>query len=435
MSFIFLRWKCICYFSNGLAMMDLATPSSRTTASPPRGDGHSPRPPKRIALFTGAYNHIADGVSLTLNRLVDHLERQGVEVRVFAPTVDDPPIDHAGTLVPVPSVALPGRSEYRFTVGITPSVRAELEAFDPTLYHIATPDLLGRHALNVAQSTDTPVVSSYHTHFSSYLKYYYLDLFESALWSYLQNFYRQCEQVYVPSTAVADILRDHGITEGLRLWERGVDTDRFTPERRSRSWRRAHGIGEDEVVVTFVSRLVREKGLDVYADVIERLERRNVPHRSMVVGDGPAREELEERLSNTIFTGFLDGTDLARAYASSDVFLFPSDTETFGNVTLEAMASGLPTVCARAVGSRDLVDDGTTGRLCPPGDVASFTQATRRLVEDASRRDRMSTAAFERAQTFRWEAILEKMNRYYDEVLGRRAVSSEPPALTMASAR
>jgi glycosyltransferase involved in cell wall biosynthesis len=392
-------------------------------------------PPKRVALFTGAYNHIADGVSLTLNRLVAHLEQQGVEVRVFAPTVDDPPIDHAGTLVPVPSVPLPGRSDYRFTLGLTPSVQDELERFDPTLYHIATPDLLGHHALRTAQSTDTPVVASYHTHFSSYLKYYHLDLFESALWGYLRRFYQQCEQVYVPSAAMAEILQDHGITEGLRLWERGVDTDRFTPARRSADWRRAHGIGDDEVVVTFVSRLVWEKGLDVYADVIERLEQQGIPHRSMVVGDGPAREELEARLPNTVFTGFLNGDNLARAYASSDVFLFPSDTETFGNVTLEAMASGLPTVCAEAVGSRDLVNDGATGRLCAPGDVEAFTEATRTLVQNASRRNRMGTAAFQRAQDFTWATILDKMNGYYDEVLGRHAPSSAEPTPAAAPAR
>jgi glycosyltransferase involved in cell wall biosynthesis len=368
-----------------------------------------------------------------LNRLVDHLERQGVDVRVFAPTVDDPPLDHAGTLVPVPSVTLPGRSDYRFALGLTPSVRRELERFDPTLYHIATPDLLGQQALSTARSTDTPVVASYHTHFSSYLKYYHLGLFESALWSYLRRFYQQCEQVYAPSTAMADILRDHGITEGLRLWERGVDTDRFTPARRSSDWRRTHGIEDDEVVVTFVSRLVWEKGLDVYADVIERLEQRGIPHRSLVVGDGPAREELEARLSNTVFTGFLEGDDLARAYASSDVFLFPSDTETFGNVTLEAMASGLPTICARAVGSRDLVDDGATGRLCSPGDVDAFTEATRQLVQDASLRKRMGTAAFQRAQDFTWPTILEKMNRYYDEVLGRRKSSTPDPTPVVAT--
>ena len=388
---------------------------SRTTGSP------ASSPPKRVALFTGAYNHIADGVSLTLNRLVAHLEQRGVEVRVFAPTVDDPALDHAGTLVPVPSVPIPGRSDYRFTLGITPSVRRELEAFDPTLYHVATPDLLGRHALNTAHDTDTPVVASYHTHFSSYLKYYHLDLLESALWAYLRRFYERCEQVYVPSTAIAEELSSHGITDGLRLWRRGVDTGRFTPRRRSSDWRRAHGIDDNEVVVAFVSRLVWEKGLDVYADVIQRLERQGVPHRSVVVGDGPARKDLEARLPNTTFTGFLDGDALARAYASSDVFLFPSDTETFGNVTLEAMASGVPTIAADAAGSRDLVEHDTTGVLCPPGDRDAFTKATKRLVLNASLRRSMSTAAHERAQHFTWPTILERMNEYYDEVLSNSA--------------
>ena len=401
-----------------------------------RPDRPAQRPPKRVALFAGAYNHIADGVSLTLNRLVDYLERQGADVRIFAPTVDDPAIEnHAGTLIPVPSIPLPGRSEYRLSLGLSPSARRALDAFDPTLYHIATPDLLGRHALRRAQSTDTPVVSSYHTHFSSYLKYYHLDLLERPVWSYLRSFYQQCEQVYVPTVAIAEVLRSHGITEGLRLWRRGVDTDRFAPARRSDAWRHAHGIGDNEVIVTFVSRLVWEKGLDVYADVIERLERQGVPHHSLVVGDGPAREALEDRLPNTTFTGFLEGDALASAYASSDLFLFPSDTETFGNVTLEAMASGLPTVCANAAGSRDLVKDGTTGRLCPPGNVESFAEATRALIVDAELRDRMAMAAHRRAQDFTWPTVLGQMDRYYDEVLERSSTrTSQPLASTGAPA-
>jgi glycosyltransferase involved in cell wall biosynthesis len=393
------------------------------SATAPRSQTSSQaRPPKRVALFAGAYNHIADGVSLTLNRLVAHLEQEGVAVRVFAPTDDDPQItDHAGTLVEVPSMPAPGRTDYRISFGITPSVRAALEAFRPTLYHIATPDLLGRHALHVATDAGVPVVASYHTHFSSYLKYYHLSVLEDVVWSYLRSFYRQCEQIYVPSRAMADILREHGITEGLRLWQRGVETDRFNPAHRSRDWRRTHDIGDDEVVVTFVSRLVWEKGLDVYADVIEALQARDVPHRSLVVGDGPARNEIEDRLPETVFTGYLRGDALSRAYASSDVFLFPSDTETFGNVTLEAMASGLPTVCADAVGSRDLVTDGTTGFLCPPGDANAFADAVQRLVTDAETRQDMAAAALERAQAFAWDAILARMNDYYDEVLAAHA--------------
>ncbi len=401
-----------------------------TDSLPSRADRPSRRSSRRIALFAGAYNHIADGVSLTLNRLVDHLEREGAEVRVFAPTVDDPAIeDHAGTLTSVPSLPVPGRSEYRLSLGLTPSVQEALDDFAPTLYHIATPDLLGHNALRRAQTTDTPVVASYHTHFSSYLKYYHLDLLETPVWSYLRSFYNQCRQIYVPTHAMAEVLRGHGINSDLRLWPRGVDTDRFAPTRRSDEWRRAHGIGDDEVVVAFVSRLVWEKGLHVYADVVERLERQGVPHHSLVVGDGPAREELEGRLPNTTFTGFLDGTELAQAYASSDIFLFPSDTETFGNVTLEAMASGLPTICADAAGSRDLVDDGTTGRLCPPGRVEAFTDAVRTLVVDDVLRDRMGTAARKRAQDFTWPAVLGRMSRYYDEVLAHHpSPSTRAPA-------
>ncbi len=400
------------------------TASSNTPARP---DRPSRRSPKRVALFAGAYNHIADGVSLTLNRLVEYLEAQGVAVRAFAPTVDHPAIEeHAGTLVPVPSLPLPGRSEYRLSLGLSPSAKRALKAFAPTLYHIATPDLLGRHALHHAQSTKTPVVASYHTHFSSYLKYYHLDLLEQPLWYYLRSFYNQCAQVYVPTHAMADVLRDEGLTSPFRLWPRGVNTDRFSPTHHSTAWRRAHGIDDDAVVVAFVSRLVWEKGLGVYADVIERLERQNVPHHSLVVGDGPAREALEARLPHTTFAGFLEGDALATAYASSDVFLFPSDTETFGNVTLEAMASGLPTICANAAGSRDLVDDGTTGRLCPPGDVDAFAAATQHLVTEAARRRRMGTAAHERAQDFTWTNVLRRMNRYYDEVLG--PTTPRPPS-------
>ena len=412
--------------------MDSATTSTATRAA--RGSDRPSSPPKRVALFTGAYNHIADGVSLTLNRLVEHLEQQGVEVRVFAPTVDDPPIDHAGTLVSAPSVPLPGRSDYHFTLGLSPSMRQELEAFNPTLVHIATPDLLGQQALSYAQSDDIPVVASYHTHFSSYLKYYHLDLLESAIWSYLRRFYQQCEHVYVPSTAIGEALKEHDITDGLRLWQRGVNTDRFTPRKRSSPWRQARGINDNEVVVTFVSRLVWEKGLDVYARVIRQLEENDIPHRSMIVGDGPAREDLEQRLPNTTFTGFLEGDDLARAYASSDVFLFPSDTETFGNVTLEAMASGLPAVCADAAGSRDLVDHEENGLLCEPGNVEAFTEATQRIILDTSLRTSMSRASHRRAQDFTWDAILSKMNRYYDEALGRPVPASSERSRTRSLA-
>lgn len=399
------------------------------------GDHTASQPQKRIAVFAGAYNHIADGVALTLNHLVDYLERGNVPVRVFAPTVDDPALDHAGTLIPVPSFPFPGRPEYRCSLGLTPSVREELEAFDPTLVQISTPDFLGLRALYYARSADIPVAGTYHTHFASYLKYYNLEMLEPMVWGYLRHFYGQCDHVYVPTTAMMEVLRDHGIDDGLRLWQRGVDIDRFNPCHHSPSWRRAHGIDEEDVVVAFVSRLVWEKGLDTYAEVVERLERQDVPHRSLIVGDGPAREELEARLPNTVFAGFLRGEELARAYASSDVFLFPSDTETFGKVTLEAMASGLPTVCADAVGSRDLVQDETSGFLCPPDDVDVFTERVRRLVLDPLLRRQTGTAAFDRAQDFARDQILAQVVRHYDELVTPTGVPGTTGTPSDASVR
>ena len=400
---------------------------------------HSAPSSRRIALFTGAYNHIADGVSLTLNRLVSYLERQGAVVRVFAPTVDDPPVDHAGTLVPIPSISAPGRSEYRVSMWLPRSVRKQLDAFRPTLFHIATPDLMGRHALHLARERNVPAVASYHTHFSSYLKYYGLHLLEGAIWAYLRRFYRQCRHVYVPSPSMAAVLREHGITQGLRLWERGVDMSRFNPTRRSMDWRRAHGIQDEEVVVTFVSRLVWEKGLDVFADVIEQLNARGVPHRSMVVGDGPARDDLAERLPNTLFTGHLEDEKLACAYASSDVFLFPSDTETFGNVTLEAMASGLPTVCADATGSATLVNHGETGFLAPAGQASRFSEYVEQLLKDDDLRRRMGWQAARRARPYEWDAVMGRLMGYYDEILqpasaGGDGTSSAPPRRLSAPA-
>lgn len=373
--------------------------------------------PRRVALFTGAYNHIADGVSLTLNRLVAFLEKADTEVLVFAPSVDNPPVDHAGTLIPVPSVPVPRRREYRIALGLSDEARRKLVEFEPNLFHIATPDLLGFRALRQAKRWDVPVVASYHTHFSSYLKYYGFGAFEAGLWKVLAGFYSQCEHIYVPSESMADVLRSHGIDRGLRLWSRGVDTSRFSPALRSMEWRRSHGVRDNEVLISFVGRLVWEKGLRVFANVIQGLQQRGVPHRSMIVGDGPAFDQLVGELSDTIFTGHLKGSALSRAYASSDLFLFPSDTETFGNVTLEAMASGLPPVCADATGSRTLVQHGETGLLIPAGNSAAFLEAVHHLVENASERRRMGIGALRRSRQYEWDAVLSRMLGFYDEIL------------------
>jgi len=372
---------------------------------------------QRIVYCIGAYNHIVDGSSLALNRLVGHILACGADARIFAPTIDNPPLKHVGTLIPVRSFRFPGYLDYYVSTGLTRAGRAELESFAPTMVHVATPDVTGLQLLRFTKKRHIPLVASYHTHFPSYLEYYWLPFTTDMLWKYLRWFYGQCEHLYVPTESMAEELRSKGISRGLRLWQRGIDAVCFNPTHRSTAWRRSLGIDDDEVVITFVSRLVWEKGLKVYAGVIEELNRRGITHRSLIVGDGPAREELAGRLHDTIFTGQLGGDALSRAFASSDIFLFPSATETFGNVTLEAMASGLPTVCADATGSRSVVEDGHTGFLVSPDNSEGFLEAVENLLRDDTLRYEMGQRALDRSRRFEWTNELNRVVGYYEEIL------------------
>jgi glycosyltransferase involved in cell wall biosynthesis len=395
--------------------------------------GRPIRSRRRVALFAGAYNHVVDGLTLTLNRLVGHLEAQGFDVLVFAPTSEQAALDHQGTLVEVPCFRIPFRRDYFVSLGVVGDARRRLNDFDPDLIHIATPDFLGLTALQYALRRKIPVVASYHTHFISYLEYYHLQVFKSFIWSYLRWSYGKAEHLYVPTPSMVEVLRSHGIKDNMRLWPRGIETGRFKPENRSTEWRRRLGVGDDEVVVLFVSRLVWEKGLDVLAAALHRLHERGVRHRAVVVGSGPAHDDFKALApADVMMLGHLEGSDLAEAYASSDVFVFPSATETFGNVTLEAMASGLPVVCADAPGSASIVVDQKTGYLCPPGDGPTFAAALEKLILDESLRRGMGHAALEEAGRYDWQLVLSRMISYYDEVLG---AAVDPSRRTIRSRR
>lgn len=371
----------------------------------------------RIAIFTGNYNHIRDGVSLTLNRLVEYLERQGVPVMVFGPTVDEPALDHKGELVPVPSIPMPGRPEYRVSIGFPESVQKQLREFKPTLIHIATPDLLGFRAMRYAQSNNIQIVASYHTHFTSYLKYYNLEMLEVLGWKYLAWFYSQCKHVYVPSPSMADELNKRGIDRGIRIWARGVNTELFHPDKRSDEWRTLTGAAEGNRVVTFVSRLVWEKDLQTYVDTVKKLNGTNTNIKALIVGDGPAKKELQQMLPQAHFTGFITGEELATAYASSDIFLFPSVTETFGNVTLEAMSSGLPCIVADATGSKSLVESGVNGYLVPPRNTGKFARCVQEVAENDELCKKMGKIARQKALAYSWNNVNAELLKNYREAL------------------
>ena len=374
-------------------------------------------PELRVALFTGNYNYIKDGVALTLNRLVAFLLKRGVPVLVFAPTGPVAAFPPTGDLVSVPSMAIPGRSEYRVALGFPAAQRQQLADFRPTLFHIAVPDILGFKALRLAERQGLPVVASFHTRYDSYLKFYGAGLLERLATAYLRWFYRRCLRVYPPSQSMADIIRAEGMSDRVEVWARGVDSDLFNPAKRDLAWRRSLGIGDDEVVINFTGRLVKEKNTDLAIRVLTMMAERGVRFRALFAGDGPELKTMQAALPEALFPGFLHGEELARAYASSDIFFFPSESETFGNVTLEAMASGLAAVNAIASGSNSLVVPGDTGFLESARDPEALAARLTALVSDAGLRAAMGEKARARALTFSWDAILGGLLDSYRQVL------------------
>ncbi|MET0371246.1 MAG: glycosyltransferase family 1 protein [Sphingobium sp.] len=375
----------------------------------------------RVALFSGNYNYVRDGANQALNRFVGYLLRQGASVRVYSPTTDTPAFPPAGDLVSAPSIAIPGRSEYRMPYRISGRLRRDLKAFAPNMVHVSSPDPLGHRAVSWARKQELPVVASVHTRFETYPRYYGLAFLEPVIESMLRRFYRRCDAIVAPSESMAQLLREQRMSYDVGIWTRGIDREVFNPGRRDVAWRRSLGIEDDVPVIGFVGRLVMEKGLDVFSDAIDRLGTLQARHKILVVGEGPARQWFQNRLPDAVFTGFQSGPDLGRAVASMDMLFNPSVTETFGNVTLEAMACGLPTVAARATGSESLVTDGVTGRLIRPGAIGDFAAALESYCRDDGLRREAGAASERMVERYGWDQVNQALVDTFLRIAQQRA--------------
>jgi glycosyltransferase involved in cell wall biosynthesis len=236
----------------------------------------------------------------------------------------------------------------------------------------------------------------------------------------LRRLYRRCDAIFAPSDSMAQLLREQRMSYNVGIWTRGIDREIFHPGRRDPGWRRGLGIGDEVPVIGFVGRLVMEKGLDVFAETIDCLERRQVRHKVLVVGEGPAKEWFERRIPDALFAGFQQGADLGRAVASMDMLFNPSVTETFGNVTLEAMAVGLPVVAAIATGSESLVLDGVTGRLVRPGAIEGFAAALEAYCRDPGLRRAAGRAGCEASRRYGWDEVNQALVDGYVRVVRQR---------------
>jgi glycosyltransferase involved in cell wall biosynthesis len=375
----------------------------------------------RIALFSGNYNYVRDGANQALNRLVGYLLSQGATVRVYSPTTETPAFAPTGDLVSAPSFAMPGRGEYQVPYRLSRRLRRDITAFAPNIVHVSSPDPLGHRAVSYAHEYRLPIVASVHTRFETYPRYYGLAFLEPLVTALLRRFYRRCDALVAPSDSMAQLLRDQRMNYDIGIWTRGIDREIFNPGRRDLEWRRSLDIEDDVPVIGFTGRLVMEKGLDVFSDAIDLLRVRQIRHKVLVVGDGPARNWFEHRLPEAVFAGFQSGPDLGRAVASMDMLFNPSVTETFGNVTLEAMACSLPAVAASATGSECLVTDGVTGRLIRPGAIQQFADALQHFCTDGEARHRAGAAGKAEADHYGWDQVNQALVDTYLRIIRQRA--------------
>lgn len=384
----------------------------------------------RVALFTDTFLPDVNGVARTLGRWVNYLDRHGIPCKVFAPDhkLNDSANDRnlVQRYYSIPFMLYP---EVKLAIPNPINLKRTLKEFQPTIIHVATPFNLGLSGMHYAKKHNIPLVASYHTHFDQYLSYYKIQWIENTLWRYMHWFHHDCRKIYVPSQSTKDYLLERGM-KNLDIWGRGIDMDRFKPDVDRAAVLGKYGIDPNKFIMLYVGRLAPEKTVDVLLQAYRRLSpdmRRNT--HLLMAGDGPLYKDLTseyEGASDITFTGFMQGTDLTDLYAAADVFVFPSATETFGNVVLESMASGTPVIGAAAGGVKDNIKHEETGILCEPGNVEEFAQASERLYRDREFLERLSQNGLEYCKQQSWDQIFERLLLSYSEVLGENLDLTSP---------
>ena len=372
----------------------------------------------KIAFFTETFLPKVDGIVTRLTKTIECLVKNGDEVIVFCP--EGCPSNHKGAkIIGVAAMPLPLYPELK--LGLPgPAVSDALEEFQPDLVHVVNPAVLGLGGIWLAKTNNIPLIASYHTHLPKYLEHYGMGMLEPLLWELLKAAHNQALLNLCTSTAMVKELESKGI-RNTALWQRGVDTDSFRPEFRTNQMRKKL-LGEypdNDSLLIYVGRLSAEKQIERIKPVLE-----NIPDASLaLVGDGPHRNQLEKIFENTKtnFIGYLAGEELASAYASGDIFLFPSSTETLGLVLLEAMAAGCPVIGANKGGIPDIINDGINGCLYEPdqkdkGEL-SLIEATRRIIYNRDKKEKMRLSAREEAEKWGWDKATLQLKNFYENTL------------------
>lgn len=365
----------------------------------------------KVVFFADILINDFDGASRTMFHLINRIPVDQFE---FLFVCGLGPDRIAGfRCVHVHTLGVPGNRTYRFATPLLQKAELDkvIDAFSPQVIHIATPSLLGNYALKTAKRMGLPVMTIYHTNFISYVDYYIknlpflADFAKLKVKDTIRSFYNQCDTVYVPSRCMMQELAEEGVrTDVMKLWERGIDRELFSPLKRDEGLMRLI-TGNGDPCILFVSRLVWEKNLQTMIDLYNLIQQCGLKYNLIVVGNGTARKAVEKQMPKAYFLGHLDQNQLATVYASSDVFFFPSVTETFGNVVLEAMASGLPCVIAGSGGSKDFISHGINGYHCSAYNAADYLDKIRSVLDNPELAQQFSEKGVQQSKKYIWENL------------------------------
>ena len=370
----------------------------------------------RLTVVTETYPPEVNGVAMTIGQLVQGMRERGHQVEVIRPRqAEDAGTEQHGTDFLVPGAPLPGYAGLRLGLPQAWRLRKRWHQQRPDLVHVVTEGPLGWSALAAARRLGIPATSGFHTNFDHYSTHYGVGWMRPMVSAYLRSFHRRAQATLVPTEALAATLAGEGIP-GVRVVGRGIDLALYSPLRRSETLRRAFNAHSEAPVCLNVGRIAPEKNLSLAEMAFDRIAAALPGARMVWVGDGPSRVAMQERHPQHHFVGVQRGQALASHYASADLFLFPSLTETYGNVVAEAMASGLAVVAYRSAAASELIQDGVNGVTVSPGDAAAFVAAARRVAEDAPLRQRLATQACVSVQPRSWGHVLTHFEAALNEV-------------------
>lgn len=368
----------------------------------------------KVAFFVEILLEDFDGASRTIFQLIRRIPKDKFDFIFICGVAPKAPFDFK--VIEIPTVRMPFNKNYKMAIPFFHKAKIcqVLNDFKPDVVHISTPSPLGNYGLEYSNENKIPVISIYHTHFISYIDYYFehvkilIDPIKQLVIGMLKKFYEGCHLVYIPTRVMVNELSGYGINpSNMVIWPRGLNFSTFDPEKRDLAYIQSL-TGNDYPNVLFASRLVWEKNVRTLIRVYKESEENGYKINFIFAGDGVAAEDMKEEMPNAIFTGKLKHSELSRIYASSDIFIFTSVTETYGNVVVEAMASGLPCVIANGGGSASFIDDGVNGFLCEPESSSEYLEKIQLLLSDKSLKDQFIERGLSFSRTLKWETLTDR---------------------------